>query len=194
MKTKRVYSMTTRAENAERTRLRILDATVELTGTALVSEISLEKVAAVAGVSVQTVLRRFGSRDGLLRAAAEHARTVVAEERRIPVGDVDAAVRTVVAHYERRGDAVILLLGQEQGDQRIRAITDEGRRFHVGWVADVFEPLLPSGRAERAERVALLVVATDVYTWKLFRRDQGASRAVTEQRMERLVRAVLDIT
>ena len=194
MKTKRAYSMTTRAESAERTRLRILDATVELTGTTLVSDISLEKVAAAAGVSVQTVLRRFDNRDGLLDAAGEHARKVVADERRVPVGDVDAAVRTVVAHYERRGDAVVLLLAQEHADQRIRAITDEGRRFHGGWVEEVFAPYLPAGRAARDERIALLVVATDVYTWKLFRRDQGASRAVTEQRMERLVRAVLDNT
>ena len=193
MKTKRAYSMTTRAEAAERTRIRILDATVELTGTMLVSDISLENVAASAGVSVQTVLRRFGNRDGLLDAAGEHARTVVAEERLVPVGDVDAAVRTVVAHYERRGDAVILLLAQERTDERIRSITDEGRRFHVGWVEDVFAPYLPSGRAAREEPVGLLVVATDVYTWKLLRRDQGASRAVTEQRMVRLVRAVLDI-
>ena len=37
--------MTSRAEAAERTRLRILDAAVELSSTTLVSEISLEAVA-----------------------------------------------------------------------------------------------------------------------------------------------------
>lgn len=193
MKSKRAYTMTTRAEAAERTRLRILDATVELSSSRLVSEISLEDVAAAAGVSVQTVLRRFVNRSGLLDAAREHARTVIAEERRVPVGDVASAVRAVVEHYERRGDAVILMLAQEHADERIRAITDDGRRFHAGWVEEVFAPYLPDGRAARDERTALLVVATDVYTWKLLRRDQGASRAATEQRMERLVRAVLDI-
>ncbi len=37
----------------------------------------------------------------------------------------------------------------------------------------------------------LLVVATDVYTWKLLRIDRGHSRAVTERRMHDLVSAVL---
>jgi AcrR family transcriptional regulator len=192
MKTTRPYTMTARAEAAERTRLRILDATVELSSSKLVSDISLEDVAAAAGVSVQTVLRRFGNRSGLLDAAREHARTVIAEERRVPVGDVAAAVRAVVEHYEHRGDAVILMLAQEHADERIRAITDDGRRFHARWVEEVFAPYLPSARAARDERTALLVLATDVYAWKLLRRDQGASRAVTEQRMERLVRAVLE--
>jgi AcrR family transcriptional regulator len=193
MKSTRTYTMTSRAEAAERTRLRILDAAVELSSTTLVSEISLEAVASAAGVSVQTVLRRFGNRAGLLAAGREHARTVIADERRAPVGDVPAAVRAVVDHYEHRGDAVILMLAQERADEQIREVTDDGRRFHARWVEEVFAPYLPAGRAARDERVALLVVATDIYTWKLLRRDQGASRAVTEQRMERLVRAVLDL-
>jgi AcrR family transcriptional regulator len=193
MKKTRTYTMTSRAEAAERTRLRILDAAVELSSTTLVSEISLEAVASAAGVSVQTVLRRFGNRSGLLAAGREHARTVIADERRAPVGDVPAAVRAVVDHYEHRGDAVILMLAQERADEQIRELTEDGRRFHARWVEEVFAPYLPSGRAARDERVALLVVATDIYTWKLLRRDQGASRAVTEQRMERLVRAVLDL-
>ena len=37
----------------------------------------------------------------------------------------------------------------------------------------------------------LLVVATDVYTWKLLRIDRGHSRAVTERRLHDLVDAVL---
>lgn len=193
MKKTRTYTMTSRAEAAERTRLRILDAAVELSSTTLVSEISLEAIASTAEVSVQTLLRRFGNRSGLLAAAREHARTVIADERRAPVGDVAAAVRAVVDHYEHRGDAVILMLAQERADEQIREITDDGRRFHARWVEEVFAPYLPAGRVARDERVALLVVATDIYTWKLLRRDQGAGRAVTEQRMERLVRAVLDL-
>ena len=193
MKKSRTYTMTSRAEAAERTRLRILDAAVELSSTTLVSEISLEAVASAAGVSVQTVLRRFGNRAGLLAAGREHARTVIADERRAPVGDVTAAVRAVVDHYEHRGDAVILMLAQERADEQIREVTDDGRRFHARWVEEVFAPYLPAGRAACDERVALLVVATDIYTRKLLRRDQGASRAVTEQRMERLVRAVLEL-
>ena len=67
-----------------------------------------------------------------------------------------------------------------------------GARSHVHrrWVAHAFGPLLPSGRG-REEAVDLLVVATDVYTWKLLRRDRRLSVRQTCERMESLVRAVL---
>jgi hypothetical protein len=40
--------------------------------------------------------------------------------------------------------------------------------------------------------VAELVVATDVYTWKRLRRDQGLSRAQTTAAMLRIVEALLE--
>jgi hypothetical protein len=70
-------------------------------------------------------------------------------------------------------------------------VTRHGRSLHRRWVTDTFGPLLPTGRG-REEVVDLLVVATDVYTWKLLRRDRGLSATRTSARMERLVRAVLD--
>jgi AcrR family transcriptional regulator len=191
MKTTRRYTMTTRAAAAERTRLRILDATIALAETRLVSQISLEDIATEAGVSVQTLLRHFGSRAGLVDAARAHALGVVAEERRTPVGDVDAAVRVVLQHYEQRGDAVLLMLTQEHADAPTREVTDSGRAFHRSWVEEVFAPLLPPEAAAREEAVDLLVVATDVYTWKLLRRDRGLGTAATERRVRALVRAVL---
>jgi hypothetical protein len=36
------------------------------------------------------------------------------------------------------------------------------------------------------------VIATDVYTWKILRRDRGLSRKVVERRMQRLVETVLE--
>lgn len=191
MKTTRRYTMTTRAEAAERTRVRILDAAVALTDTKLIPEISLDDVASAADVSVQTVLRRFGNRAGLLEAARLHAMSEVTEERRTPVGDVAAAVRTVVAHYERRGDGVVLMLAQEHADETVRAVTTGGREMHRTWVADAFAPYLPEETDDRTALVDLLAVATDVYTWKQLRRDRGLSRARTQERIERLVRALL---
>lgn len=191
MKTTRRYTMTARAESAERTRVRILDAAVSLADTALLADISLEDVATEAGVSVQTVLRRFGSRAGLFEAARDHAAADVTEERRTPVGDVDAAVRTVVDHYERRGDGVVLKLAQERTDEMIRTITAEGRALHRTWVGEAFAPYLPDDPEAHEALVDLLGVATDVYTWKQLRRDRGLSRADTEARMTSLVRALL---
>jgi AcrR family transcriptional regulator len=191
MKSTRTYTMTARAEAAERTRLRILDAMVGLATSRLLVEISLEDVAGAAGVSVQTVLRRFGSRAGLVEAAYAHAVAEVETERHAPAGDVDAAVAAIVEHYERRGDGVVLMLAQEGSDETVRRITDNGRRMHREWVATVFAPYLPSPDAAREARVDLLVVATDVYTWKQLRRDRGLDRTTTTQRIRELVAALI---
>jgi AcrR family transcriptional regulator len=190
MKTTRTYTMTSRARSVEETRRRILDATVALHGEHLAADISLDDIAERAGVSVQTVLRHFGSRAGLVEAAFEHARTEVVAERRAPVGDVAAAVRAIVDHYELRGDGVLVMLAQEPHQELMARITGEGRRLHRAWVEEVFAPYL--GDAEDPDALAdLLVVATDVYTWKLLRRDRGLNRDLTENRIHHLVRSLL---
>jgi len=191
MNMKRTYTMTTRAEAAEATRLRILGATVDLASSRLLTEIGLDAIAEAAGVSVQTVLRRFGTRAALIEAAMDYAREAVAEERRTPVGDVRTAVRTIVEHYERRGDTVLLMIAQEGSDEQLGRLTRNGRVMHRAWVEEVFAPQL-AGRANADELVDLLVVATDVYTWKLLRRDRRLSRIATEQRMLHLLGALLD--
>ena len=100
-----------------------------------------------AGVSVQTVLRHFGSRDGLFEAAMTHGQQAVSDERRAPVGDVEEAVRILMDHYEQRGRGVLLLLAQEPVEPRVAQVTDEGRLLHRRWVQEVFEPFLPAGAA-----------------------------------------------
>ena len=186
MKTTRTYTMGARAEAVELTRRRILDALIGLATTRPFAEISLDDVAGSAGVSVQTVLRRFGSRDELFETAMQVATQDVMESRRTPPGDPAAAVRTVVAHYEERGRAALLMLGQETYDLVARQTTDLGKKMHRDWVREAFAPA--------TDDVALLdrlVVATDVYTWKLLRLDRGLSRTTTQKRMLHLVTALL---
>lgn len=57
-------------------------------------------------------------------------------------------------------------------------------------MSDVFAPQL-AGREDGAALTDLLVVATDVYPWKLLRRDAGLDRTTTQERLLRLVRALL---
>jgi AcrR family transcriptional regulator len=191
MNAKRSYTMTARAEAAERTRTGILDAAVRLAGTRRLADISLDDIAGEAGVSVQTVLRRFGSRAGVVEAAPLHALEERHEERLAPVGDVAAAVDVVVDHYELRGDGVVLLLAQESTDPQVRRITANGRRLHREWVETVFAPYLPDSHAARTELVDLLAVATDVLTWKQLRRDRGHDRITTTKRIHALVAALI---
>jgi AcrR family transcriptional regulator len=192
MNTKRTYTMTTRARSAEETRRRILAAAFELQSRRLASEIGLDTIADEAGVSVQTILRHFGTRAGLFDATVVFANERVAEERRTPVGDVPAALKVLADHYERRGDMALMMLAQETTYDHVRHLSDAGKDMHRTWVADVFAPHLDDlSSPRRDELLDLLVVATDVYTWKLLRRDRGYSRAQTEQRMNTLVSALL---
>ena len=187
MKTKRTYTMVARADAVEATRLRILDSLFRLARTRMFPEIPLDDVAAEAEVSVQTILRQFGSRAELIEATMDYAIERVRLDRDAPAGDVDAAMRALLDHYEDRGKTALIMLAQETSHPQVERITEMGRHMHREWVESVFAPFAPD-----AATTDLLVVATDVYTWKLLRRDRRLSRRATETRMKLLVRAVLD--
>jgi AcrR family transcriptional regulator len=188
----RSYSMTNRSASVEETKAAIVRAAFELVGEKSNLEIVLADVAARSAVTVKTILRHFTSREGLFDAVSEFARNEVREERIAPVGDVDRAVDVIVDHYETRGDWVMRIIDQERTDTRIGDVVQQGRVMHRRWVETTFAPQLAAvPESERVATVDLLVVATDVYTWKLLRRDRGLDRPLTEQRIRTLVRAVL---
>ncbi len=188
MKTTRAYTMGARAEAVAETRRRIIDAHFDLGRERMIPDISLDDVAAAAGVSVQTILRHFTSRAGLIEATMDHAIATVTQERQAPVGDVDAAVAVIVGHYEDRGQTALMMLAQESSDPHVAELTRRGRAMHRTWVMDVFGPF--AGR--RDPLIDLLVVATDVYTWKLLRIDRRYSRARTEQLIHRMATSLID--
>ena len=184
--------MTARAEAVAQTRERILRAVLALASNHPLASISLAAVAADAEVSVQTVLRQFGSRDELIDAAVEVAHQQIAAERTATAKDVPEALSALVDSYEKGGDASILLLGQEPTDPRAARIATLGREFHRSWVEDVFAHRLgDTAGPDREEMIDMLVVASDVYTWKLLRRDRGLKRAVVLDRMTKLAEAVV---
>jgi len=188
----RSYVLKARGDAAQATHQRILQAGIDLMWEKMSLDITLDDVAERSGASVQTVLRHFGTREGLFTAVETALQQEVVEERRAPAGDVQEAVKVLFDHYELRGDAVLRLLGQEAWNERIRAGMDIGRRTHRDWVAQAFGPQLGAYPvAEYEELIDLLVVATDVYTWKLLRRDRSLGRQQAEERMKRLIAAIL---
>lgn len=192
MKRTRSYVMTARADAVAQTRESVLQAAITLSDLGAMGAISLGDIAAEAGVSVQTVLRQFGSRAALLDEVVELLERQVADERAAPTDDVPAAMSVLIDHYEARGDSVLTLLSQEATDERVSRLTNRGRAMHRAWVEDVFNLQLGDVTgSEREEMIDMLVIATDVYTWKILRRDRGLSRKVVERRMLRLVEAVL---
>ena len=178
MKTTRSYTQRERAAGAAPTRLAILEATVELATALPLSAVTLPRIAERAGVSVQTVLRRFESRDNLLEAAHAHAFDRVIAELPADPDDLAGALAALVAHYERIGDGMILLLGQEGWEPLAKAVADGGRAFHRSYVETLFAPQLAAADDPRA-LADHLMIATDLYTWKQWRRDMGRSRDET---------------
>jgi AcrR family transcriptional regulator len=193
MKT-RPYRMVARAESAAATGERILDAAIAVFWELPYEGVTLEEVARRAGVTVQTVIRRFGGRDGLLAAAAEReTQRVRAQRYQAPVGDVPGAVRVLVDHYEAMGDRVLRLLADEHRAGELRGIAEGGRAFHREWCGRIFAPALERLEgADRRRRLAQLVAVCDVYTWKLLRRDAGLSRRQTELAIVELLEPLLE--
>jgi AcrR family transcriptional regulator len=181
--------MGARARAAAATGERILGAAAEVFWELPTDRVSLDEVARRAGVSVQTVIRRFGGREGLMAAAAaREAERVRGQRDEAPPGDVPGAVRVLVGHYEAMGDRVLRLLAEEQRSPGLRPMADTGRTVHRQWCARVFASAL-AGRAgaERQRRLAQIVAVCDVYTWKLLRRDAGLSRQQTELALAELL-------
>lgn len=153
-------------------------------------QITLEDVAGRAGVSVQTVLRHFGSRERLVTAAAEHAMTAVVTQRSAaPVGDVDGAVDNLLDHYDEWDASALRLLAQEERVPQLRAVADGGRAAHARWVERTFDPFLAqtSDPLLRSKLIAL----TDVFTWKLLRLGLGLDRTETASVLASMIRAVV---
>src|ERR671912_1789472 len=87
---RRPYRMRARAEAAAETGRRILEATIELHRERFFDQISLENIAERAGVTVRTVIRRFGNKQRLIEAAAEEGTRRVTHQRyQAPIGDIE---------------------------------------------------------------------------------------------------------
>lgn len=189
---RRGYRMVARAEASAALRERIIDSTEQRFEELASDHFSLEDVAAGAGTTVQTVLRHFGSKDQLLRATMGRGMDRVRHERmQAPVGDVAGAVRNLVEHYEDRGDLVLRWLAEEDRNPFMHEVIDRGRELHREWVGQTFVPQLErvTGAAGR-RRLAQLVAITDVYVWKLLRRDMQLGRQQTQAAIVELIEAL----
>src|ERR687886_3118575 len=114
---RRPYRMVARADAAQATARAIVAAARRLFAEQPYDEVSLTAVAAQAGVTVQTVLRRFGAKDKLFAAAArERSEEIRAEREAGTPGDVS----DLVAHYERWGDEQLHLIAHEARTPAIR--------------------------------------------------------------------------
>lgn len=191
-KTQRAYQQKSRAAAAEATGRRIIDCFLKRLETQWFEEVTLEALAMDSAVTVQTILRKFGSKAGLLEAAHHHMGETVTIRRSVDPGDIDRTVNALTDDYESAGDLVIRLLAQEERHPVLKPMLDRGRSGHREWLALVFashlDPLTP---ARRTTLLDSLVIAADLYVWKLVRREMGRPVAAYKALVRNLLHAVL---
>jgi AcrR family transcriptional regulator len=188
----RQYLMSTRADAVASTRERIVAAATSLFIEQAYEDVTLAAIAAAAGVSHQTVLNHFESKEGVVLGVAEalKGQTVTARHAAKP-GDVAAAVGALVGEYEWMGDANVRWAVTADRFEGLAAILDDARVGHQDWIVAMFGDDMPTSPVARRRAVLALHAVTDVYTWKLLRRDLGQSRKETEKIMAGLVVGVL---
>jgi AcrR family transcriptional regulator len=185
----RSYRQTARAEAVSASEKRILEAFLQCTRERWFEEITLEEVAHRANVSVRTVIRRYGGRDGLVVAAARSLQS--AQPAAAPAADVAALVAALVNHYENVGDDAIRLHAQAQRYPALAPLIEHARQTTRDRVRQAFASRLERARRQQGSMLDALAVACDVHVWQLARRDMGYSLDATRTLMERLVRGIL---
>jgi AcrR family transcriptional regulator len=184
--------MSARARSVEETRERILRAALALWLKLPFDEVTLDEVAKRAGVSKQTVLRVFKSKEHLAFEMVDWYRPQEEAARDAPPGDVDTAVARLLDRYEEMGDANVRVLDLERRVPEIRYLLAQARESHQHWVERTFAPFLPArGGGTYRRRVMAFYAATEVTSWKLLRRDFELSRAETEAIFLDLVRGLV---
>ena len=187
---KRSYRQTARAEATESLRQRIVTAFHDLLLSRWIDEITLDEVAVSARTTRQTVIRLFGGKDGLLERVTGLISAKVSPRISLAADvPLEAAIEVLIADYEAVGDMIVRFLAQEERHAALRPLLAKGRREHRAWVAKRFGSAQNDQSArERERQITRLVVATDLYTWKLLRRDFGKSRNEVAQLMADIVK------
>ncbi len=176
---RRPYKQKARARARERTRDALAQAAAEEFYEGRWQHTSLEALSARAGTTKQTLLRHFGSKDGLLLQALARAGAQVLDQRwSAPRGDIEAAVENLLDHYETWGERSLRIGAWQSGPPALAKLSQLARQVHYEWVEHVFEPWLAGlDEPARTRRRGALIALCDVQTWWLLAHDLGFERA-----------------
>jgi AcrR family transcriptional regulator len=186
----RTYQSTLRAEQAEETRHRILDAALRVMTTGL-AQLSVPAVAREAGVSVPTVYRHFGTKAELLAEIYPHAARRAGLDR-IPdpssAGDVKGAVRALIERLDAMGDMDRAAFASPIADE-VRHATMPSRFARVRRMAESIEPTLSDADRDRIARLMVVVLSQSALrTW---RDHLGVSADQAAEDVDWLLRALI---
>lgn len=187
--------MEKRAASAHKTETKILEALGNVWLEGSLKDITLEHIAERSGVTVRTILRKFGSKEGLFDAALNvDIGGIQSIKDRTIAGDLDSIVDSLLEEYESTGMAGIRTLYLEFEMEQAASILKLARQKHKEWCQRVFEPFLANDNDQkRYEMIGALYVETDINCWKLLRIDLGYSleetRAIMLKKIEGTLKA-----
>ncbi len=188
----RSYNKKVRASAEKETGQAILNAALKAFSGDLFDRVTLQNIASESSVTVQTVIRRFGSKEELFERLAEREEQRVIADRHVPSDKgLPAALDAIVRHYERDGDMMINFINQEHVFEPIRRIVARGRQVHRKWVEKHFRDLLYGlPEKEREQTLYAAIAATDLAIWKLLRRDHGLEADKVASIMKKMLNAL----
>ncbi|MGB4838816.1 MAG: TetR/AcrR family transcriptional regulator [Saprospiraceae bacterium] len=192
---KRTYNNTSRAKNADKSTINVIHTTGLLWTKYAINDITLEMIAEHSGLTIRTLLRKFGTKENLFEACLAYDAAHVKKKRNMArKGDIGHIVSTLIENYEEMGDASIRTIFLEPDMEIARKIGQTGRETHRAWCAQVFEPFLPEQNANSYDMdLTTFITATEVYLWKLLRRDLGKSKEETIAIFTNLLRGLVII-
>ncbi len=191
---RRPYRQVARAQARQRTRAALLNVAMEEFTKGHWEKMSLQELASRAQVTKQTLLRHFGSKDGLLtQAMASTAAETYTQRWSAVPGDIEGAVENVLDHYEEWGERSLRVGAWLQSGPPVLAnISRMARQMHYDWVEYAFGPQLQRRHGDERMRCrAALITLCDVHTWWLLSHDlkleRAAVRATLTTAIERLL-------
>ncbi len=191
-RTRRPYRQAARARSAEATRTGILAATEELLRDGPPGAVSLERVARAAGSTVPTVLRHFGTREGVVHAALGSLLARIRAERpRVTPGDVTGAARVLGREHERHAALLRAAAALPGGSRELEA----AQRLHRDWLARTFaRTLSPLPPVVHRRRLAQLAAVSGPGPWRTLRETEHLGPEQATAALAELLRALDALT
>lgn len=189
--TGRSYRSELRAEQAEKTRARIIDATVRVMASGIAS-LSIPAVAREAGVSIPTIYRHFGTKAELVAALYPHliGRTAIGPETPAPssMSDFRNMLGRAFAHQDELDDLARAAMASPAAEEERRRSMPNRMAMIRRFVAAV-APGAGDGERERITRLMLVLTSTSAMRlWRDYF-ESSAERAADD--VEWILRAAI---
>jgi AcrR family transcriptional regulator len=164
----REYRSELRAQQAEETRARILEATARVMARGIAT-ISIPAIAREAGVSVPTVYRHFGNKRNLVAALYPYAlKRAGLKEPPFPqsLDELKDGVRAYAAHLDSFDDFTRAVQASPAAAEP-RKLSMPRRLSLIAGLVDTIEPALADADRERMVRVlTVLLNSSALRTWR----------------------------